>query len=317
MSQLHPETNPATTHLATPLARELVNHETLWLRNFISKQTQRAYTCVFRDFCQFLGVDTPEAFRAVTAAQIIAYRDYLIDTKAMKPRSVRNRLAALSSLFKHLKNEQVIQINPVENIQRPRIANEHGSTPAMTAPQVRKLLDAPDITTLQGARDSAILHALGFTACRIAELTALKVGDLYEDQGYFLLLFTVKGGKEHAVEVHHELQQAIRRYLAIADHGTDPNSPLFMAVKRGRNQGRPLHKDHFAWIFEKYRSLAGLPKTFTPHSLRATCATVALENGANLEDVQRLLSHADIRTTQIYDKRRFNHKDSAAFAVRY
>jgi site-specific recombinase XerD len=236
----------------------------------------------------------------------------------MKPRSVRNRLAAISSLFKHLKNEQVVKVNPVENIQRPRVAEERGTTPAMTPEQVRKMLDAPDISTLQGARDSAILHVLFFGGCRIAELVGLKVGDIYEDEGYFLLRFTVKGGKEHPVEVHHELQQAIRRYLAVSGHGNDLRSPLFLSVKSGRNRGdRPLHKDHFTWIFEKYRKKAGLSEKFTPHSARATCATVALHNGADLEHVQRLLGHADIRTTQVYDKRRFLHKDSAAYAVRY
>ncbi len=67
--------------LEPDLSRELVNHETLWLRNFISQQTQRAYTRVFRDFCVFLSIDTPDALRAVTAAHIIAYRDYLTETR--------------------------------------------------------------------------------------------------------------------------------------------------------------------------------------------------------------------------------------------
>jgi site-specific recombinase XerD len=187
----------------------------------------------------------------------------------------------------------------------------------MTPAQVRKILNAPDVSTLQGVRDSAILHVLFFGGCRVAELASLRVGDLYEDEGYFLLRFTVKGGKDHPVEVHHELQQSLRRYLALSGHGNDPGSPLFLAVKSGRNQGQPLHKDHFAWLFEKYREKAGLSDVLTPHSARSTCATIALHNGADLEHVQRFLGHADIRTTQVYDKRRFLHKDSAAFAVRY
>lgn len=300
-----------------PLPRDLVNHETLWLRNFISKATQRTYTAVFREFCLYLGIDTPEALRRVTGAHIVSYRDFLAEARGMRPRSVRNRLAAVSSLFKHLVREQVIQVNPVEHIQRPRVAEERGATPAMTTDQVRKLLNAPDVSVLAGARDSAVLHTLFFGGCRIAELGSLRVGDLYEDEGYFLLRFTVKGGKDHTVEVHHELQHALRRYLSMAGHGEDPGSPLFLATKPGKNDGRPLHKDHFSWIFEKYRKQAGLSGAFTPHSARATCATTALHNGADIEHVQRLLGHADIRTTQAYDKRRFQHKDSAAFAVKY
>ena len=300
-----------------PISRELVNHETLWLRNFISQATQRTYKRVFCEFCLFAGVESPEALRGVSAAVVIAYRDYLTETRGMRPRSVRNRMAAISSLFKHLVREQVIQTNPVEHIQRPKVAEERGATPAMTPEQVRKMLDATDVNTLAGARDSAILHVLFFGGCRIAELGSLRVGDLYEDEGYFLLRFTVKGGKDHTVEVHQELQHALRRYLSMSGHGNDPSSPLFLAVKPGKNFGRPMHKDHFSWIFEKYRIRAGLSDSFTPHSARATCATVALHNGADIEHVQRLLGHADIRTTQAYDKRRFQHKDSAAFAVKY
>ena len=136
-------------------------------------------------------------------------------------------------------------------------------------------------------------------------------------KGFFLLEFTKKGGAKHTTETHQELQQAIRCYLALSGHGNDKTAPLFQAVKSGRNQGKALHKDHFTWLFNKYRKLAGFSEKFTPHSARATCATTALYNGANLEDVQRLLGHADIRTTQVYDKRRHQHKDSAAFRVRY
>ena len=157
---------------------ELVNHETLWLKNFLSKQTQQTYRAVFREFCQLGEIASPEALRQVTPAEIIGYRDYLIEVKGMRPRSVRNRLAAISSLFQHLKNAQVVALNPVESIQRPKIDRERGVTPAMATHQAAQLLGAPDATTLAGARDSAILHLLFFTGCRVSEPGKLLVKDL-------------------------------------------------------------------------------------------------------------------------------------------
>ena len=126
---------PAKKTLQQPIAgpppHELVNHETLWLKNFLSKQTQQTYRAVFREFCRLGEITSPDALRQVTPAEIISYRDYLIEVKGMRPRSVRNRLAAISSLFQHLKNAQVVALNPVEAIQRPKIDRERGVTPAM------------------------------------------------------------------------------------------------------------------------------------------------------------------------------------------
>ncbi len=247
---------------------QLVNHETVWLRNFISKQTKQTYQAVFREFCQLGQITEPEKLRQVSSADIIAYRDHLIDEKGMRPRSVRNRLAAISSLFKHLKNEQVVMLNPVENIKRPQVDQERGATPAMTITQVAQMLATPNRDTVAGARDSAILHLLFFTGCRISEPAKLKVKDLYEDEGYSMLRFTVKGGKQKSVEVHHELRHALDRYLSLANHGDYPESPLFLAVKGGNNSGAPLSRQQYTNIFTQYRIKAGLPASYSPHSAR-------------------------------------------------
>ena len=250
--------------------RELVNHETLWLKNFISKQTQQTYRAVFREFCQLGQITSPAALRQVTPAEIIAYRDHLIEVKGMRPRSVRNRLAAISSLFQHLKNAQLVTLNPVESIHRPKIDPNHGVTPAMATHQAAILLNAPDTDTLAGARDSAILHLLFFTGCRISEPGQLLVQDLYDDEGYLMLRLTVKGGQQKSVEVHHALRQALDRYLGMCGHGDQPDSLLFLAVKTGQNTGKALSRQQVARIFAKYREKAGLPASYTGY-VQDTC----------------------------------------------
>ncbi len=131
-----------------------------------------------------------------------------------------------------------------------------------------------------------------------------------------MLRFTLKGGKENSVEVHHELRHVLERYLDLVGHRDRSQAPIFQAVKNGE-PGTPLTRQQLAGLFYKYRDKAGLSKSYTPHSARATCGTTALNNGARLEDVQKLLGHSDIRTTQIYDRRKHQHKDSAVIAVKY
>jgi integrase len=81
------------------------------------------------------------------------------------------------------------------------------------------MLEIPDPDTLKGARDRAILHIMFYTGCRISEISSLKVKDFYEDGGYWVLDFVVKGGKRNKLAIHQELQITIMDYLAMSGHG--------------------------------------------------------------------------------------------------
>ncbi len=299
------------------LERELINHETNWLVNFTSKQTRRTYSVAFREFCQLHGIKTPQGFRSVITSDIISYRDFLINTKKASNRSVRNRLASLSSCFNYLRSKNVVESNPTEGVERPKVDETSGETPAMTNEQVRLFLSQPDTQTLKGARDSAILYFLFFTGSRIGAPSTIKVKNFYQDKGFYVLKWRKKGGKNQIVPVHPELQTALLHYLELSGHGKDPEAPLFSAVKKGRNKGEGLSNQWFSEIWRKYRKKAGLPEQFTPHSSRATFATTADENGVNIQDIQQALGHANIATTQPYIHSRKQYKDSAIFSIRY
>ena len=180
--------------------------------------------------------------------------------------------------------------------------------------QVRQVLNAPDLETLKGLRDSAVLHILFYTGCRISEVGQLKVKDFYEDGGYFVLAFTVKGGKENKIAIHQALQIALHKYLSASGHGPEINSPLILSLQRA-NLRRHLTKVQLSRIFHKYAKKIGLPKGVRPHSARATFITQALENGDKIEAVQRSVGHSKINTTQMYDKRLVKHRESASFSV--
>lgn len=232
------------------------------------------------------------------------------------PKTVCTRLSALSSLFGHLCEKRVAQFNPTVGVKRPNTYRSEVKTPVITAQQVRQMLDAPDTANLKGQRDNAILHILFYTGCRVAEVTKLKVKDLYEDNGYWVLDFVVKGGKHNRLAIHQELYVALREYLNHSGHGEEDNAPLVLATQRAhlRKHLDPLHVNR---IFKSYAKKVGLAKGITPHSARATFITQALEGNCPIEAVQRSVAHSRIDTTKMYDKREAKHRESASFAVGY
>lgn len=304
-------------NLTVPKLSNLVtaSEESLWLANFTSQKTQKTYSAAVRDFLQFSQIGSIEQLRSVSAGHLIAWRDNLTGAGAAN-RTVNNRLSALSSLFDHLCEKQVMAINPVNGLKRPKVNQAQVETPIITKYQVRDMLNAPDKSTLVGLRDSAVLHVLFFTGCRATETTNLKVKNFLEDGGYWVLDFTVKGGKKNRLAIHHEAQIALRRYLAAADHGQDRNAPLFQKTKAPFT-GRKLSYKTIDNIFHKYAEVCALPVGVTPHSARATFITEALENNCLLEDVQASVAHADISTTRMYDKRVRGYKESASFRVNF
>jgi integrase/recombinase XerD len=290
-----------------------IPQENVWLANFISPNTKKTYLQAVREFIEFHQIQSAEDLQYIDQAHVIAWRDSLIDRGASE-RTINARISAISSLFKHLCEKQITKRNPTIGVRRPKVETKEVKTPLITPNQVRQMLNATNPETLKGLRDSAILHILFYTGCRISEVGKLKVKDYYEDGGYFVLHFTIKGGKKNKIAIHQELQIALRRYLSASGHGSENNSPLILAAQRAELR-RHLTKTQLVNIFNGYAEKIGLPKGSRPHSARATFITQALENGAKIEAVQRSVGHSKINTTQMYDKRLVRHRESASFAV--
>ena len=311
-----PVFTPAIPTLPTPSQRlTALPEEAVWLANFVSPRTQRTYQAAVQGFIAFHGLRSSDELRSIGQSHLIAWREYLIQSGA-SPRTVRNRLAAVSSLFRHLCERQVAARNPVTGVQRPRVNASRVEAAVLTPEQVRRLLHTPSEDTLQGIRDRAILHVLFYTGCRVSEVTHLKVQDFFEDAGYWVLDFIVKGGQRHRLAIHHELQLALRTYLAQSGHGAERESPLFLAVPR-RELRKPLTSRQVSKLFHRYAREVGLPMGVTPHSARATFITEALDRKCPIEAVQASVGHRHIATTKMYDKRTLHYRESASFAVRY
>jgi len=314
---LFPET-PTSTDLLGRL--RAIPEESIWLEGHQSPQTRRAYRNDVLGFMTFLRITTTDELRLVDRAAVLAWKRDLETSVQAKPTTIRRRLAALTSLFAHLVERQVLRENPCRDIRRPKVNARQGSTPAFAQTQARAVLDAPDLATLQGLRDRAIL-SVGFQAGpRRESVVRLKVRDFHQDCGFDVLRFVWKGGHEHAVALHPQTAQRVRDYLAAAGHGDDQDGPLFRPLRRNgasHDLGRALSGRTVDRILKHYARVAKVSGRYSAHSMRATFVTTALSNGASLEEVQAAAGHADPSTTKLYDRRGYNPDKSAAFFASY
>jgi integrase/recombinase XerD len=135
-------------------------------------------------FMRTLAITTPAELRQADHKAVIAWERYMRETEHAAASTIRRRLAALSSLYKHLVRHDHAARNPVGEVERPAINRDEGATLAFTKPQARKMLDAPAEDTVAGLRDRAILSVGLQVGLRRAEIAALKVGDLHQNRGY-------------------------------------------------------------------------------------------------------------------------------------
>lgn len=301
-----------------------VPEEEIWLAAQLSAHTRRAYKQDVAHFIAAMGIKSGGELRQVGRAAVVAWVNVMNDAHE-KPRTIRRRLSALSSLFTHLVEQRQADENPVRDIKRPRVNRRQGTTRAFSPKEARLILDAPDANTLRGLRDRAIL-SVGFQAGpRRAEIASLLVKDFHTNGGYKSLHFIRKGGEDLSLALNPQTAQRIDEYLKAAGHGEDIDGALFRPVtsdKQHRTLGRTeprrhLHPEGIDRILRKYAAQAGLDRGYSAHSMRATFITTALDKGASLEDVQRDVGHADPSTTKLYDRRGYNPEKSAAFFATY
>lgn len=297
-----------------------IPEEAVWLAKQKSPRTRRAYQQDVQHFMRFCGHCAAEELRKIDHRVVIAWERFMRETQDAEASTVRRRLAALSSLFKHLVEHGQADRNPVAAVGRPTINRDEGFTPAFSKAQARKLLDTPPVDYVAGLRDRAILSVGLQAGLRRAEIARLRVGDLHQNRGFDALRVIRKGAKKDALAIHPQTAQRIRDYLAAGGHAEDFDGPLFRPLRhngRSRTPRRHLAPDAIDRVLRKYAARLGLTRGYSAHSMRATFITTALENGASLEQVQRAVGHRDPSTTKLYDRRGYNPEKSAAFFASY
>lgn len=306
--------------IASPIeSLQFIPEEEVWLAGQLSTHTRRAYRMDVAHFVATMQLRSADELRKVNRAVVVAWVTRMKEEGA-KPRTIRRRLSSLSSLFAHLVEYRVADLNPVRDIKRPRVNRQQGVTLAFSAKEARLILDAPDENTLKGIRDRAILSVGLQAGPRRSEIASLLVKDFHTNAGFKSLHFIRKGGEDLSLAINAQTSVRIEAYLEKAGHAEDRDGPLFRPVGhngRRKDAGRHLHSDQIDRILRHYAALVGFGAGYSAHSMRATFVTTALNNGASLEDVQRDVGHADPSTTKLYDRRGHNPENSAAFFATY
>lgn len=320
----HPATplvDVTTAELGQPgafAALSEVRAENVWLANFSSQNTREAYQRAVGSFLATLGITTPNELYSVKQAHVLAWRASM-EQAGLSPASIASRLAAVSSLFKHLTDRQLTSSNPVAGVRRPKTGNAGigaGKSPTLSKRQVRAMLDAPNQDSLQGLRDRALLHIYFYVGARCTEPTLLRMRDFTYDNEFPVLHLTIKGNKTNTVAINPECASAIRAYLDRAAHSRDPDAYMFQASIH-RKDGQPMDRSTMYYHFRRYAAKAGVDVKAFPHMARATMITSAYEAGATGEAIQQTVGHSSITTTEGYNHTAKKHRDSASLKVGY
>ncbi len=218
----------------------------------------------------------------------------LLDELGLAAKSIARNLSAIRTFHKFLMKENLLDHDPAENIDLPKMARTLPSV--LDIAEVESILTQPDTLAHLGVRDRAMLELIYACGLRISELLGIKQNQIHADSGFLRVIG--KGSKERVVPIGEVAmnwlvyyREKVRPHLAQSAAG----DVLFL-----NNRGKPMSRMGFWKILRKYVVAAGIKKEITPHTFRHSFATHLLEGGADLRVVQELLGHADISTTQIY-----------------
>lgn len=261
----------------------------------LAKNTQLAYMRDLRLLMKSLQLKADEELLQVSRQQLIAYLVRLKqDGRASS--TVARKLASIKAFYRFLTAERYIRRNPAEVLEA---ASRGLHLPkVLSVQEVERLLDEPNLGTLDGYRDKTMLELLYATGMRVSELVNVPMKNVDMKMQYVIVMG--KGSKERMLPLGRTALHYLEHYLSVVRpqllHGKpDAAAELFVT-----GWGGPMTRERFYEIIVAYGKSAGISKRVTPHMLRHSFATHLLNNGTDLRIVQELLGHADISTTQIY-----------------
>lgn len=251
----------------------------------------------FHAFVTAEAEETPEPFSllCVDADTIEAYRMSLIE-KDMSESSISRSMSTLRTFYKYQYVNGAMAENPARDVKNKR--TEKKEICVLSTSEVERLLEAPDTTDIKGIRDKAMLETLYATGMKVSELIALNV----EDVNFMLGLVTCRKSDNHhedrVIYLYNKAISALNAYLDLSRRflvSGEKEQALFLNINGGR-----MSRQGFWKLLKTYAEKAGITQNITPHTLRHSFAAHLLENGADIRDIQQILGHADIASTQLY-----------------
>jgi site-specific recombinase XerD len=277
-----------------------------------NRHTRRNYQRYVRHFLAWCDGEQLELPR-IMAGDVGRYLEGL----SGGPNKKKLTLAALRKFFRLLVQRHICLINPAAEAETDPYQVVEGKTPEITDAQFRELLATIDQTTLVGLRDLVIIKTLAYTGARAGAVAGLERPHYYEAPGQWMLHFDEKRGKSREIPVAHDLQVLYEEYLERTgirherrrrDPKTGEWEPLYLfrtaAGRTGQLTKTPMTGNDIYKMMRRRAARAGIRAQISPHSFRVAIATDLHDQGVPTDEIQMLLGHSDVRTTNLYKRNR-------------
>ncbi|MBP9501807.1 MAG: tyrosine-type recombinase/integrase [Candidatus Promineofilum sp.] len=250
----------------------------------------------FLDFVEGRSGSKLTEWSAVTEDDIGAYLAYMKQKdQPYASSTIARKVAAIKSFYNYLASHDIVELNPTLDIDSPKVKKRLPQT--LTLEEVERLLEAPaGGDSAKSLRDMTLLNILYETGMRVTEVVSIQLDDL--DLSRSILSSPTRQGDTREIPLEKDIAALLEQYLA-------EGRPQLAKSKREQalflnHRGEKLTRQGLWLIIKGYARQAGLNAEVTPHTLRHSFAVHRLSKGSRLEDIQRLLGHANISTTQIY-----------------
>jgi integrase/recombinase XerD len=287
----------------------------------VSEATRRAYSRALKEFFHSAGMKHPAE---VAPADVLLWRDRL-RAQRKSAATVAFKLSVVRSFFEYLRAGGAVTLNPASTklVTPPEVSSEPAGR-ALSAKEVRYLLSGPDRERPEGARDYALMLIMLRLSLRVSEVCSLRASSVKWSHGRWTLRCKVKGGREEVWPLPKDVKDAIDSYLRLDRarreifHSGGDDAHLFQPVTNYRTLefAKPLSTRMVQKIVKRWADYSRLGD-LSPHDLRRTAITRALETGLTYRQVQMMSKHKDPKTVMRYDHGRENLDQSAVNFLAY
>jgi len=264
-------------------------------RNY-SNNTISSYMSDLKSFDNFLKKNRIDFKKLNNKHTKLFFRD--LSKKKFSPRTIKRKFSSLSSYFNFLRDRRIIRNNPMNGVFTPKIPKILPEI--LTIEEINNIFLAAESSKnkILSLRDRCILEMLYSSGLRVSEVCELKINNIQFDLD--LVRFFGKGSRERIIPLTYYARKWLKKYLSesrkiLSSRSKRSSNYVFLS-----NNGLSLTRMAIWLSVKKYVNSAGVLKKISPHTFRHSFATHLIDGGANLVEVQALLGHADISTTEIY-----------------
>lgn len=259
-----------------------------------SSNTLSSYMRDIRQLAEYLDTNLDTELTSATEADLEEYVQYLRDS-GKSVATVSRSIASIKNLYSYLGIHQIIKQSPATRLTTEK--NVQKLPQILTSQEIDLLLEQPKCIDAKGYRDKAMLELLYATGMRVTELIDLNVEDVNLSAG---VVRCHSRNKERFIPIYPAAAKALDEYIRLVRPQmlADPDEDtLFVNIG-----GERMSRQGFWKIIKHYQKKANIEKDITPHTLRHSFAAHLLENGADIHDIQEMLGHADVSSTQVYSQ---------------